>query len=156
MIERIENFVSTTVKRNDIDVYEALSAKSIIKIIATINELVDKVNTIDCSFLQVKCNTDDFNDIAEKLKNKKIIAIPKAEASIEFVSEPRFGEWVSVEDKLPEDRHWVLVFDTGYATPKKAKYKEGFFVFDGSCENSIEITHWMPLPEPPKKEGAEK
>lgn len=64
-------------------------------------------------------------------------------------------KWISVEDKLPEDRHWVLVFDTGYATPKKAKYKEeGFFVFDGSCENSVEITHWMPLPEPPKKEGA--
>lgn len=61
-------------------------------------------------------------------------------------------EWIKIEEQTPEDRQWVLVWDTGYETPKKAKYREeGFFVFDGSCENSQEITHWMPLPKKPKE-----
>ncbi len=67
-------------------------------------------------------------------------------------------EWISVKDKLPNDREWVLVWHTGYATPKKAKYKDDFsphlsvFLIDGDNGNKGEVTHWMPLPQPPKGE----
>ena len=67
-------------------------------------------------------------------------------------------EWISVNDKLPNDREWVLVWHTGYATPKKAKYKDDFapflpvFLIDGDNGNKGEVTHWIPLPKPPKGE----
>ena len=67
-------------------------------------------------------------------------------------------EWISVKEDLPKDRDWVLVNHTGYATPKKAKYKDDFsphlpvFLIDGDNGNKGEVTHWMPLPQPPKGE----
>ena len=51
--------------------------------------------------------------------------------------------------------NWVLVWHTGYKTPKKAKYKNDFgfalpiFQLDGDNGLDGEVTHWMPLPEPP-------
>ena len=67
-------------------------------------------------------------------------------------------EWISVNDKLPNDREWVIVWHTGYDTPKKAKYKDDFapflpvFLIDGDNGNKGEVTHWQPLPQPPKGE----
>ena len=56
-------------------------------------------------------------------------------------------EWISVEERLPEDGVWVL----GYS----AKSRRG-----GMCNclksyvrefgNYDDTTHWLPLPEPPK------
>lgn len=65
-------------------------------------------------------------------------------------------EWIPVNDKLPNDREWVLVWHTGYDTPKKAKYKDDFapflpvFLIDGDNGNNGEVTHWQPMPQPPK------
>ena len=81
--------------------------------------------------------------------------------AIPFVDIP---QWISVTERLPKSRDWGLVWHTGYKTPKKAKYiyevcKE--FVFDGGGGvwdidgwKDLEgvVTHWMPLPEPPKEE----
>ena len=67
-------------------------------------------------------------------------------------------EWISVNNGFPKDREWVLVNHTGYATPKKAKYKDDFsphlpvFLIDGDNGNKGEVTHWMPLPPLPKGE----
>ena len=67
-------------------------------------------------------------------------------------------EWISVNDKLPNDREWVIVWHTGYDTPKKAKYKDDFapflpvFLIDGDNGNKGEVTHWQPMPQPPKGE----
>ena len=67
-------------------------------------------------------------------------------------------EWISVNDKLPNDREWVIVWHTGYDTPKKAKYKDYFapflpvFLIDGDNGNKGEVTHWQPMPQPPKGE----
>ena len=67
-------------------------------------------------------------------------------------------EWISVKDGLPKDREWVLVNHTGYATPKKAKYKDDFsphlpvFLIDGDNGKKGKVTHWMHLPQPPKGE----
>ena len=68
-------------------------------------------------------------------------------------------EWVSVEDRLPEKGEEVLVFDTrenwtGFAwlRPDETWTALGFdFPFDLG-----EVTHWMPLPEPPKGDGGAK
>ena len=64
-------------------------------------------------------------------------------------------EWVSVTERLPEKGEEVLVFDTrenwtGFAwlRPDETWTALGFdFPFDLG-----EVTHWMPLPQPPKGE----
>ena len=64
-------------------------------------------------------------------------------------------EWIPVTERLPEKGQEVLVFDTrenwtGFAwlRPDETWTALGFdFPFDLG-----EVTHWMPLPQPPKGE----
>ena len=64
-------------------------------------------------------------------------------------------EWISVDDRLPEDDSDVLAYlrdgDEGRIYP--ANYAKGVWfdcIFDIPVTNAT--THWMPLPEPPKGE----
>ena len=64
------------------------------------------------------------------------------------------NEWISVKDKLPENKRRVMVYTT------QGAYRIGVFSFVGGegavwfrCDRScITCTHWMPLPEPPKED----
>ncbi len=59
------------------------------------------------------------------------------------------SDWISVEDKLPDENTNVIV-DGGIAY-----YRKGLWMtltgelFPGKPIQWI-VTHWMPLPEPPK------
>lgn len=66
-------------------------------------------------------------------------------------------QWISVEDRLPEKREEVLIYLPEYDSVETASLftipslnlkewtqDEDAFVFD-------EVSHWMPLPEPPKE-----
>lgn len=70
------------------------------------------------------------------------------------------NEWISVKDRLPIDRFNVLVYIPSYseqfhdscitiATLDKGNnfnfYDENYLGYNDN------ITHWMPLPEPPQK-----
>lgn len=59
--------------------------------------------------------------------------------------------WISVKDRLPEDGEYVLTYnedDIGYEIGMRY-YIKGAFI--AGCVNR-DVTHWMPLPEPPKGE----
>lgn len=56
-------------------------------------------------------------------------------------------EWISVKDRLPTDFEWCMVYTSG-------GYNAASF-FDGTwspldADDAGFVTHWMPLPEPPK------
>lgn len=58
-------------------------------------------------------------------------------------------EWISVEDRLPEIGERVLAFDNEYGVQimwlnQREKWEMPVRFADSA-------THWMPLPEPPKK-----
>ena len=63
--------------------------------------------------------------------------------TIRLVEEPK---WISVKDRLPEDERHVLVW-----------VKDGYSLIDWTFNGKWQvnpymrndITHWMPLPEPP-------
>jgi hypothetical protein len=68
-------------------------------------------------------------------------------------------EWISVEDRLPEYFGWFLVFDGFLSRGNEATM--GFFEGKESSvlwlpldqrdePDSMIVTHWMPLPEPPQ------
>lgn len=65
------------------------------------------------------------------------------------------SEWISVEERLPSVSHDTLlvavVNEAGeYIVDTDAFYTdEQCFRFWGQLEKSS-VTHWMPLPEPPK------
>lgn len=64
------------------------------------------------------------------------------------------SEWVSVRDRLPEIGVEVLVYDCGFmGVWSLNKTDQGVFWEDGHGDQySVdEVTHWMPLPEPPEE-----
>lgn len=71
------------------------------------------------------------------------------------------NEWISVEDKLPEQRNLprsrsVLIYCKSNLCTFTAVYNFescGWEYFAcGSVEVMEYVTHWMPLPEPPEQE----
>lgn len=83
-------------------------------------------------------------------------------------------KWISVEEKLPPDNEDYQVWEKGAIIATAAHYytkayflenyddedymEEGWYYsfkypFDDYIDHSspLEVTHWMPLPEPPKQ-----
>ena len=76
--------------------------------------------------------------------------------------------WISVNEKLPENdynKHWkdrkrylVITKPTGLMQVAEFGCKEhGWWIDSHDCvmsaANFKKVTHWMPLPEPPKEEA---
>lgn len=78
-----------------------------------------------------------------------------AEAAVE-------RDWISVEERLPEDDGDVLAIVSGYPTPNITLEDvlvvaafcegEGWYIEEYPDWDNPIITYWMPLPEPPKEE----
>lgn len=65
--------------------------------------------------------------------------------------EAQVPKWISVEERLPEDGRYLVLTEKAGNTKKvhTATYNSlGWWTY----ANFGEITHWMPLPEPPKEE----
>lgn len=71
-------------------------------------------------------------------------------------------EWISVKDRLPDVFDEVLVYDTfsntsisiawRETTPRKNGIVDWYWNSQMSYpEDLTHVTHWMPLPEPPKE-----
>ena len=77
-----------------------------------------------------------------------------AEAAVE-------RDWISVEDRLPEDDGDVLAIVSGYPTPNITLEDvlvvaafcegEGWYIEEYPDWDNPIITYWMPLPEPPEE-----
>ena len=52
-------------------------------------------------------------------------------------------KWIPVSERLPEANVAVLVYD--------GKFVDGFTFYDLSYVSKYGVTHWMPLPQPPKE-----
>ena len=67
------------------------------------------------------------------------------------------NEWVSVEERLPEDKQIVLfhqkngfIYCAEYFAGNKLLSPAWFI--DNDCWEAGEVTHWMPLPKSPKED----
>lgn len=58
--------------------------------------------------------------------------------------------WVSVKDRLPDEgEEAYMVTDGKYVNITEFDWEEDCFLEIPACA-LVNITHWMPLPEPPK------
>ena len=106
----------------------------------------------------VKHADDQYDDLKREAKYEALnIAITAMGRSVP----PR---WISVKDRLPDTRDWVLVIgefvpEGGWFVPQIAEYFLDSWRLDvDECsspeDRGIRVTHWMPLPEPPKEPEA--
>jgi len=84
-------------------------------------------------------------------ESKQDILLKSADAIEELVA--AVPKWISVEERLPHYLDHVLCVNkygiqmVGYLTD----YKEGGFRCESGMDSCDYITHWMPLPVPPKE-----
>lgn len=61
------------------------------------------------------------------------------------------SDWISVNDRLPENHRSVLVSDNFGNVFDGIYYNGKNFIIRSSFGDSVNgVTHWMPLPEPPE------
>lgn len=66
-------------------------------------------------------------------------------------------EWISVKDRLPETGDTVLAWRESTFTPGVYYASTGTFgfyhegIWGDKDEDNWNVTHWMPLPEPPEQ-----
>ena len=60
--------------------------------------------------------------------------------------------WIPVTERLPESHNLVVALTTGGDRIVAQRDKYGWLRYGGyECERLRPITHWMPLPDPPKE-----
>ena len=110
-------------------------------------------NDYPCKTCPVELQKDESTCIGVLFKHC-IDQIERDQKEIEALRE-KLPKWISVKERLPIDRlkkYLVAFRDEGGSIVDMARY----FPSDGwTCDNwdvpQNLITHWMPLPEPPKE-----
>ena len=69
---------------------------------------------------------------------------------------PAYGQWIRVEDEKPDTGQYVLVNHKDGVMQCAQYLISGYddrelWMLDHYYKEQSEITHWMPLPEPPKE-----
>jgi hypothetical protein len=93
----------------------------------------------------------------EQAMNKPILngksVLEWAEIGIHSQEQP---QWISVKDRLPEQSGYVLTCYGDYHIINVFSYSKKHRAFNAhdclpTAENNVDVTHWMPLPEPPEE-----
>lgn len=97
------------------------------------------------------CLTDDYLFMALKQGIDHAIAVINEAPTFTDVPDNNVGKWIPVSERLPENEVRVLVMlkagTSNYTNMDTDRtYKSGVWVRWGN-----DVTHWMPLPEPPKE-----
>jgi len=58
--------------------------------------------------------------------------------------------WISVKDRLPEDRKYVLVWESDWMTWDSAFFESGSFKRSEDYTTIKDVTHWA-IVEPPQE-----
>ena len=106
-------------------------------------ELLKKANR---AFSVDRFNCDHFGFVADHL-----IANGVTFATDNHVG----GKWIPVTERLPEEKDYYLCCVKSFLLPGRTYVNILKCDKDGFMEGSIytdDVTHWMPLPEPPKGE----
>ena len=97
-------------------------------------------------------------DVREKLidllKQIKYVSVENA-ANILIANGVTVQEWVSVDDRLPEEKVNCIVHYKHAYCDNDDYWAIGICFYDGEkfqIDWAYKVTHWMPIPKPPKGE----
>ena len=116
------------------------------------HELADPIEAVADYLLDsgvtVQANMEISDEFLKQLKNAPITNW-KEEPAIEVVQ-----EWISVDDKLPENCISVLGYmtDAGEFPPVRECYTVGNAFFFPALGDVHPVSHWCEMPQPPKGE----
>ncbi len=82
-----------------------------------------------------------LTELPEEMRVRAIAAVNAAQ------TDDVGNQWISVEDRLPEKRQWVAVWNRVMGYDIDGIGDDGRWLL-----TTDPITHWMPLPDPPKEE----
>ena len=107
----------------------------------------------------------DTRGVKKAIYREAILAVKSILHSAKSIDGVTVQEWISVKDRLPDNKEhdWVLaqvVEDNGYMhIPRVMEYrqaKDDWFeeTYGWLSEHNgvFTVTHWMPIPKPPKGE----
>lgn len=107
----------------------------------------------------------DGNSLAEKVEQAYKSATGDDRTTLSYVLDliadaptiTQPSEWVSVEDRLPDTAgEFLVVYHPCYGDKVTSEIRVGIDSFRGKTtwakRKYQRVTHWMPLPEPPKGE----
>lgn len=111
-------------------------------------ETKEIVHSLRCCISAESCDSCDFFGIQRCVLSLKKIAANRLEELEAEIAELKKHlsekpEWISVEDRLPEEKVYCL-------TAVDGGDRAHFSIFMGEGFSHDDSTHWMPLPEPPK------
>lgn len=111
----------------------------------------------------------DFDDLIEQLETVRGYsewdypieysdAIDSVIKQLNEIKEKEKSEWISVKDRLPDDKELYLIctesnfgkIDIAYYQSIGDKFSNYEPFWQGRSSRSTRVTHWMPLPKPPK------
>jgi hypothetical protein len=106
-------------------------------------------------------NTIPYLDRVDDYFNMPRTQILEAMEQYAAIKVSEASGWISVKDILPKPETEVLILNDGFYGI--GEYRTDFFHFKGDgwidkgswndidgYEKQLEVTHWMPIPEPPK------
>lgn len=89
----------------------------------------------------------------------------KGKTLAEWINQIKAFRWISVEERMPKYNEDVLVFRpsmamkivvtryNGYYGEDDEEWHEGWEFYGFDNKGRLVITHWMPMPEPPKEDA---
>ena len=110
---------------------------------------IEKIAThLIANGVTVQENVEISDELLKQLKNAPI-TICKEEPSIELAQ-----EWISVDEKLPQNFISVLGYmtDAGEFPPVRECYTVGNVFFFPALGDIHPVSHWREMPQPPKGE----
>ena len=129
--------------------------------------IFDVVSNMKINDLERKCKALEADYV---ISNRELLILQQHIAELEAeidqltahdATERKDDKWIPVSERLPEDRVTILAAfnNREILTAKYYKYYEGFGSVENywriECWHSGNVTHWMPLPEPPIVYGKE-
>ena len=106
------------------------------------------VRPIDGTWSKFVWNLSKSESLARKFRDGKACLIDLRLAVEDQPTLTPPNEWVSVDEGLPEPTYCVLVYTADCSIEVDAIGSDGEWM-------SFEVTHWMPLPEPPDRRPPE-
>ena len=96
----------------------------------------DAINAVEMFFEDAYIEDAEVHDLVYKINH-----IPAA------------SPWHRVEEELPDDSRVVLIFTASRIVGVGSFIRPNWYQWYSSGGLPVDVTYWMPLPEPPKEEA---